>query len=235
MPTKAYIGDENGIAQAVTKLYIGDENGIAQRVVKAYIGDENGIAQLCYVEEKAQVTLTGLSKWVYCVIGGNTYNSGDVTLELEIGTPIMVYFDMARLATREVILNGYAALNCQEFHYVVTGNVSISCTANTVSSNHAYKATITEEEATSGRFRLWRNISEDDVQLLGFSYRRGMSWDRFIGSMYNNGSFLKTTGKETVSYLRSGNHVLKPTGDDYSGGSPVAIDSSISNGQTYVD
>lgn len=195
MPTKGYIGDDNGVAQVVTKLYIGDDNGIAQEVVKAYIGDENGIAQLCYIKAKAQVTLTGLSNQHYCVIGGTTYDNGDYTLEMEIGTPIFIHFKVTQGSSLRVLLNtdDNGAAYCEKYRYVVTGDVTIACSSefppHMVVGDTIKRAIITEAVPTSSDFVHKTTYSTGEIENYGFSCRSGMTWGQFIGSMYDDGYF----------------------------------------------
>lgn len=226
MPTKGYIGDDNGVAQVVTKLYIGDDNGIAQEVVKAYIGDENGIAQLCYVKAKAQVTLTGLNAQHYCVIGGTTYDNGDYTLELEIGTPIFIYFKETTNSSLRVLLNctDSGAMYCEKYRYVVNGDVSIACSSEYQTYLTIKRAIITEAVPASDDFVHKTTYSTGEIENYGFSCRSGMTWGQFIGSMYDDGYFGYNSRGE-VTY-HSG-WVLFPTDPANNAGRAVYADDRI--------
>jgi hypothetical protein len=234
MPNSVYIGDDNGVAQKMPKPYIGDDNGIAQKVVKAYIGDDNGIAQLCYIEAKAQVALTGISEQIYFVIGGKTYDSGDVTLELEYGTPVDIHFLETEMMNTHVYINSNqladAVQNCYPVRYVVTGDVGIACSIENGGFGTTKKAIITEADPKANCFvkRTNWNTGETDDEV--FCFRNGMTWAQFVDSMYNDGSF--TLGDGNV-YRRSAK-VLKPSDDSYTSGYPVNETDTIINLQRYI-
>ena len=234
MPARNLIGDENGVAQIVTKQYIGDDNGIAQEIVKVYIGDDNGIAQLCYSGADFAVNITGLSSKLYCEINGTTYDSGDVSLNLPTGTPIVLYFDKEFTGVKCATVNGGSQIDCDEIRYVVTGNVNISCKKTETALSARYTAIIKEDVPSAACFTMMTRWNTDEITRECFCYRNGMTWRKFVESMYNNGDFMKTSGKNTVSYRTNGRTVNLPADSTYTSGNAVSLDETIYNGKTYI-
>lgn len=229
MPAKNLIGDDNGISQIVTSQYIGDENGIAQKVVKIYVGDENGIAQLCFAGAGAKVSIWDADEQCYCVINGVTYNSGTTRdVDVEVGTPIEIY--MPKIAMNDKTLVSMLTVNngvsCNEFQHVASADCNIAFFREKVQLAESREAVIIAAKASC--FLMDAGSAITTKVKKGFSYRSGMTWRQFVGSMYNNGHF--AVGEtDRVYFLPTNTIVTDPDAD----GAYVSADAKIVHNKTY--